>query len=403
MKILQVIQRFPPAVGGGEEVVFQLSKNLIKRGHEVTVATSNWLLDNDVPGISSSRINLKYPRHPLPAIENKDGIEILRFRPWFRLWSYTINLGLASFLLRHADDYDLIHAHYYMFTESDLAVLAALLKKRPSVLTHHRSLEMVNSLGPGYRFARGIYDRTLGRITLNSLSKLIVLTESMKNEFELMGVPSEKLKVIPNGVDLERFYSKEVPGAYFAKLGYPERVVLFVGRLESVKGPQFVIEAALQILNEFPNTKFIFVGEDWGYGKKLQKIASRLNIADQLLFVGRVSEEELIYFYNLANALVFPSIGEGFGMVAVESIACGTPTVLANADGLKDILNQIGGYGLDMSQNIADQIAKGVIDIFMNSNINEEMKAQRLKLEEHFSWPVIAHITENTYLEAIKG
>jgi glycosyltransferase involved in cell wall biosynthesis len=401
MKILQVIQRFPPAVGGGEEVVFQLCKALAKRGHDITVVTSNWLHDNDVPGISSSRINLQCSRCPLTSVETKDGIEIYRFGPWLRLWTYCINPGLAMFLFQHADDYDLIHAHYYMFLESDIAAMASALNHKPFVLTHHRSLALIGSQGTPYRIAKLTYDRTLGKFTINNARRIIVLTESMKREFMQIGVSEEKLKVIPNGVDFQRFNPKVVSESLAHERDSAEKIVLFVGRLERPKGAQYIVEAAPMIIKKFPNTKFIFVGEDWGYGQTLKEMGEKMGIMDKLVFAGRVVEERLIALYKIADVLVFPSIGEGFGMVAVESIACGTPVVLANADGLADILTNIGGYGLNMHQNLANQISEIVIEVFSNSNIKNEIACQRQRLKEKLDWTAIAQKTEEIYQEVV--
>lgn len=402
MKILQVIQRFPPAVGGGEEVVFQLSKALANRGHELTVATSNWLYDSDVPGISASRLNLRWPKYQLPFEESIDKIRIMRFKPWLRFWTYSLNPGLMSFLLNHANEYDIIHAHYLMFAESDIAALASRLSQKPFILTNHGSLKAIDLMGGAYRLARHMHNKTIGRLTLSQMSAIIVLDENMKYEFEQIGVSSEKIKFIPNGIDLLRFRQKKPSRNLSISLGCPDHVVLFVGRLEQVKGPQYLIEAVPLIISEFPNTKFIFVGEDWGYGRELISIAEKLNVKERLLFVGRITGEKLIDYYNIADVLVFLSLGGGFGQVALESIACCTPTVLIKDNDLLDILDPIGISSVDMHCEIASQIALSVIRFFSSPNIKTEMRIQRLKLEEKLGWQNIAKATEQVYWEAIK-
>ena len=401
MRVLQVIQRFPPAVGGGEEVVFQLSRELVRRGHHVTVATSNWLYDKDVPGLSLSRVNMRPPRYRLPPLEIIDGIEIRRFRPWFRLWSYAVNPGLAAFLLLRAGDFDLVHAHYYLFAESLIAAAACRLKRRPLVLTHHGSLAAVDSAGAGWRIARHTYDKTLGRFTLSAANSLIVLSSVVRDQFERIGVPSRKLSVIPNGVDLQRFRPRPRSQELLKRLGNPQRVALFVGRLEQAKGPQYLIEAAPLVLERFPDTTFVFAGEDWGYGGELARLGESLGVGHRLVFTGLAHGDEMVDLYSTADLLVFPSLGEGFGMVAVEGIACGTPAILADADGLRDVLSQVGGTPLDMGQDVPAQIARAVIEAFSRPGAESEVEAQMQRLRQGFCWPAIAERTEGVYMEAL--
>ncbi|MCJ7443252.1 MAG: glycosyltransferase family 4 protein [Methanotrichaceae archaeon] len=402
MKILQVIQRFPPAVGGGEEVVFQLCRALVRRGHEITVVTSNWLYDADIPGVSFSRINFAFPKHPLASEEYMDGVDIRRFRPWVRFWSYAMNPELIAFLIRYSSDYDIIHAHHYMFVESDIAALVSALRHKPFVLTHHRGLEAVDNVGLPYRFARSLYNGTIGKLTLGAVNKLIVLTEIMKKEFERIGVPQESLRVIPNGVDFHRFRPKSISEDLMRSLGNPERIVLFVGRLEKVKGPQYLIEAAPAIRKYYPDTKFVFIGEDWGYGRFLHELGEKLTVEKDLFFAGRVDDDQMADFYNIADVLVFPSIGEGFGLVVAECMACGTPAVFADSDGLKYILSQIGGHGLDMEENVVAQIIQAVNNIFANPNIKKDLDRKRKMLKRILDWSVIARKTEEVYLEALE-
>lgn len=403
MKILYVIQRFPPAVGGGEEVVFQLSRTLVKMGHQVTVATSNWLKDTDIPGISASRLNLRFPRYPLPSEEMKEGIRILRFRPYLRFWTYTFNPELATFLFNHLQEYDIVHAHSFMFAESDIAALASRLKHKPFVLTHHGSFAAVDSMGAAYSVARFVHERTIGRLTLNYLSRIIVLDEAMRREFEQTAVSQEKVRFIPNGINLQRFRPKMRSDDLLAKLGDVQRIILFVGRLEKAKGPHHLVESAPQILDKFPNTRFVFVGEDWGYERELVEMAERLKVKKYIFFAGRISEEELIDYYNIADALVVPSPSGGFVQVALEGIACGTPTIVIDSNDLLDVLDTSGIYGVDMKQNMPNQIADAIEDIFSKPNLKEETRKQRRILEQKLSWDSIAKRTETVYLEAIGG
>ncbi len=398
MRILQVVQRFPPAVGGGEQVVYQISKELVKRGHEVTVATSNWLLDNDIPGFSQSGVNIRTPRHPFPSQETNNGIEISRFKPYFRFWTYTANPSLVRFLQRNIGSFDVVHAHYYMFMESALSAFFARAESTPFVITIHRSSSILDVYPRIYRIGKKLYDATIGSLILSAASKIIVLVPQIRNEFLELGAPEGSLTVVPNGIDFERFASSRARTDK-ENLNSSERIVLFVGRLEKQKGPQHIIRAIPEICEYFPDTRFIFVGEDWGYRATLGNLCERLGVGEKCTFTGRISDYQLSRMYENADVFVLPAIGEGFGLVALESLYCGTPVILADSDSLSFILQEFGGYPLDMDSNIPEQIANHVMELFSNGSDRKSLLAARNKIESKYSWGPIARELERIYRE----
>lgn len=397
MKILQVIQRYPPAIGGGEEVVYQLSKELVKLGHDVTVVTSNWELDTDVIGISSSRINLKPTHNKLPNFEIIDGIKIYRYKPLLRLWSYAINFGMMKFLFDNIDEYDIVNSHYYLFIESDIVSFLSKIKKIPFILTIHRSFSAFEASNAIYLIFKKLYDLSMGKFTLNTAKKIIVLTPEIKDEFLNLGISEEKIIIIPNGIDLEIFSPRVKSEKIMEELGKPNKIVLSVGRLEKQKGMQYIIGAIPEICKVFPNTKFVFVGEDWGYKNELIRQSLEINVANKCIFTDNLEREKLVNLYVNADVFVLPAIGEGFGLVALESIACGTPVVLLDSDALKHILSEIGGNRLNKSKDISGQIAQYAIKIFQSPNIMVDVEKQRKILEKNYFWPAIVVKLESIY------
>jgi phosphatidyl-myo-inositol dimannoside synthase len=155
------------------------------------------------------------------------------------------------------------------------------------------------------------------------------------------GVALERTFVLPNCVDLDRFEPAERDAGLAARYGLgASRVLLTVGRLsadERYKGVDAVIEAMPRLLARFPDLKYLVVGG----GSDRSRLAARsvtLGVADRVVFAGRIAEAEKVAHYNLADAYVMPSFGEGFGIVLIEAAACGVPVIGSRADGSREAL-----------------------------------------------------------------
>jgi glycosyltransferase involved in cell wall biosynthesis len=395
MKVLQIIPRFLPTTGGSPIHVYKISKQLIKFGHDVTVVTTISMHNKDIKGFSTGRpFTLKTTCLILPKFEVADGIKIYRFKPIFLFWMHMINPSMFIFLLRNIHKYDAVHAHVYMGAESDMAAIICRLRKIPFIFTAH---DLLSTQCGTINLLKNLYDKTIGRYTLNTAKKLIALTQENKKQYELLGVPENKIVVIPNGVDYEKFDGLIKSKELLKSVGNPDKVILFVGRLLKYKGAQHIIKAIPEIINDYPNTKFIFVGEDQGYKKELIKLATDLDVFDKCVFTGRVNEKELLRYYSIADAFILPSTGEGFGLVALEAIVSGTPVILASTGGLKHIVSEIGGYPLDMTGDVPEQIAENVKKVFFDPDIKKEIEREKEVIKRDYTWKRVAEMTEKVY------
>ncbi len=393
MKILQVIQRYPPSVGGSQHVCYRLSKELTKLGHEVTVVTTSSLNNRDIIGLYAKGFNLKFVNNHLPDSSIEDNIEVFRFKPLFQILTRLFNPSLFLFLCKNLDKYDLIHAHCYTTSELDYCSLIMCLKgiNKPYIITAH---DVITPYKGVLGFLKDFYDKTIGRLSLNSANKLIALTTENLNQYTNLGINREKVAVIPNGIDfleINRNKAKIKKKRLYGK----NKVCLFVGRLVEYKGAQHIIMSAPKVLKKFPNTSFIFIGEDQGYKNILVEEAKRLNISDKCIFKGKVSNEELAEHYAMADVFILPSTGEGFGLTAVEAMHYGTPVILANEGGLKWILEEVGGYPINMKLNIKGQIANSILKIFTNNKRLTESK----DIKDRFDWSKVVKELERTYYE----
>jgi phosphatidyl-myo-inositol dimannoside synthase len=201
---------------------------------------------------------------------------------------------------------------------------------------------------------------------LKSVDSFIAVSRYSAERFATWSnVSNEQFFILPNCVDLNSF----VPEARDAKLveryGIRDnKLILTVGRIsaqERYKGFDEVIEVMPELLRRFPTLKYMIVGE-CDDRRRLEKKASELGLSRQIVFTGRISEQEKASHYCLADAYVMPSYGEGFGIVFLEAMACGVPVIGSKVDGSREALLD-GQLGCLVDPNIPDALVEALTDI----------------------------------------
>jgi len=198
-----------------------------------------------------------------------------------------------------------------------------------------------------------------------SIDRLIAVSELSTEKFcEWSRLPAAKAFVLPNCVDLDRFIPQPRDTALVRRYGLASsRVIMTLGRLESrerYKGFDEVLEAMPALVARFPDLKYLIVG-DGEDSERLHNKADQLGIHDRVVFAGRIPENEKVRHYNLADAYVMPSMGEGFGIVLIEAAACGIPVIGSNADGSREALLQ-GRLGRLIDPRDAQQLKDAIAE-----------------------------------------
>jgi glycosyltransferase involved in cell wall biosynthesis len=337
---------------------------------------------------------MRYSLPDLPSFEiNDDGVKVYRFKPRMAFYTALFTPGLARYLFEHIEDSDIVHVHGYLHAEPSIVTIIAKLKKKPFVLTAHDLIASYGGFSAAFKTAA---DVGFGRFVIRSAAALIALAPLNRQEYLDLGGRDEQIRIVPNGITRGDFENLEASAEILNDLNNPDRLVLFVGRLTQYKGAQYIVDAATDVLERYPSTKFVFIGQDDGYGAQLMRQATENGVSDACVFTGQVSDEKLRQFYASADAFVLPSTCEAFGMVALESIAAGTPVVLANSGGLSYILSEFGGYPLDMSADVANQIARAVKAVFAKGARNRSEKERQKALDE-YSWNSVASRLTKVY------
>ena len=387
MRILMLTWEYPPRVVGGiSRVVHDLSRVLLKDGHDVTVVTYK---DGDVP-----------------YFEDDKGVKVYRvdnfminpnnFIDWIMQMNFNM-IAKANEIIAKEGNFDVIHAHDWL-----VAYAAKTLKNSyniPIVSTIHATEAGRNS---------GIHDETQRYIndtewmlTYES-SEVIVNSNYMKGELQrLFGLPYEKINVVPNGVNLSLFNGVERDYNFRRRYAMDnEKIILFMGRLVYEKGIQHLIAAMPKILSGYHDTKLVICGKG-GMLEELQQQVRQMGIENKVYFAGYMQGKDVQKMYKAADISVFPSTYEPFGIVALEAMLSENPVVVSDIGGLNEIVehrvNGMKSY-CGNPNSIADSILELLYDHKLCADITKRAKN---KVRNEYNWSKIAQDTHFTYQKAI--
>ncbi len=387
MKILMLTWEYPPRIVGGiARVVYDLSHKLVKEGNEVTVVT--------------------YKEGDVPEFEDDKGVKVYRVENYmihpnnFTDWIMQLNFNLtakATQIINEEGKFDCIHAHDWLVAYSAKTLKDAY--QIPIVSTIHATESGRNS-GIHDDVQRYIND-TEWLLTYES-SEVIVNSNYMKRELQrLFGLPFEKINVIPNGINLTNFNGIERDYDFRRKYAMDnEKIILYIGRLVYEKGVQNLISAMPKIINGYNDTKLI-IGGKGGMYDELREQAKALGIENKVYFTGYLTSKEVQKMYKCADIAVFPSTYEPFGIVALEAMLAGVPTVVSDIGGLNEIVDH-GINGMKSYAGNANSIADSVLALLYNHQLCDNVvKNAKAKVKKEFNWDKITKDTFFTYEKAI--
>jgi D-inositol-3-phosphate glycosyltransferase len=390
--------------GGMNVYVRDLTRTLGALGVHVDVFTRSQ--DEHVPhvlhdlGYGNRVVHVKAGQEvPLPKQE------LLSFVPEF----FT---GIEEFTSIKDLEYDLIHSHYWL---SGLAAIE--LKQKwgvPFVHMFHTLGVMKQRVARPDEEVEGDYRLSGEKRVLQEADCIIAATPAEMAQIQwLYQTNTQKITIIPPGVDLSRFYpipadeAKEV-------IGVPpcDQMLLYVGRIEPLKGIDTLIEAIAYIrrnggFDELPFCLAVIGGEPELSADDMSTEMARLkdlchehDLDDLVTFLGKHAQDTLPYYYSAAEAVVVPSHYESFGMVALEAMACGTPVVASQVGGLAYLVQDgVTGYTVPFSdvKALADRLA----ELIKNPQLRDRLGLQAAAVAQEFSWEIVAKRILNLYQEAL--
>ncbi len=384
--------------GGMNVYVREMAREMGRLGYQVDVFTrsQNPHITRVVHlGRNARVIHLKAgPEEPLPKND------LLPHLPEF-------TSGVGQFAAEEGISYGLIHSHYWLSGR-----VGETLKQQWSVPMVH----MFHTLGilKNTRNRRKAEMESEERIGIEKgiMKSADVLVAPSPWEKERMisyyGADPEKIRVIPCGVDLTLF--RPIPQAKATRtLGLSRRkFVLFVGRIDAIKGIDLLIRAIDCLIKKSCLGKhdigLIIVGGDKDADpriethemQRLRKMVSRLNLEEEVAFWGAQRQDLLPLFYSAAEALILPSRYESFGMVALEAMGCGTPVIASRVGGLQYTV-QDGQNGLLFSEGNWKELAERIRDVIVSPDLKRNLGQAALRRAKKFNWPKVAKDVLSVY------
>ena len=383
MKILQVTNFFKPSweSGGPARACYEISKELVKRGHEVTVYTTDGF-----------KYRLNVPKNK-PVIV--DGIRVYYFRNLSSYLTRKFVLPLpyySPFIARkEIKNFDIIHLHEYRTFLNIVVSYYARKYKIPYVLQPRGSFPRFTK-----SFQKKFFDIVFGDQIIKNAKKIIATSKLEAEQFEF-AISNKKIVFIPNGINLEEFKNLPKKGEFRRKYGIKEteKIILYLGRIHKRKGLDLLVRVFSELQKKL-HIKLVIAGPDDGYLNYLKNLAKNLKVEKKVIFSGALFDRDKLEAYVDADIFVLPSKDkyESFGNVVLESLACGTPVIVTNNCGVSEYLNNEVSYIIEFDEK---QLSDALLNILTDEKKRIKMSEKARKFVRNFSWEKVVDRIERIY------
>jgi glycosyltransferase involved in cell wall biosynthesis len=361
--------------GGTAERTFQMSRFLARHPTRVTVLT----LDS---GCNVERVRALEPAavFAVPTLSN-------------RFFIPAITPGVLCRVRQLVEEADVIHLMNHWSMLNALVYLFARRSGKPYVVCPAGALPMFGRS----RWLKRTYNMMVGNAIVRNAAAWIAITRVEFPQFHAYGIPESAVTVIPNGVSAEDFPEADT-AAFLTRHGVPAgRIILFMGRLNPIKGPDLLLAAFLGIAMEFPDTQLVFAGPDGGMQDVLHRMAIEGRLDGRVHFLGHVSGADKVAAYRSAALLVVPSRQEAMSIVALEAGICGTPVLMTDACGFGEV------RAIDERMEVqasVEGLTAGLHALLADSGVLNTMSTPwREFITRRYAWDSLAPV----YLELYRG
>ena len=389
--------------GGMNVYVRDLTKELGRRGMHVDVFTRSQ--DEHVPhvlhdlGFGNRVVHIPAgPENPIPKHE------LVKYIPQF------VD-GIQRFAQDKGIEYDLLHSHYWL---SGLAAgaLSDMWMRAPIVHMFHTLGEMKNRVARNAVEREGSYRLDGERGTIARADRIIAATPAEKTQLEgLYKADGQKIVVIPPGVDTIHFYPIPADEArQFIGLTADAHMILFVGRIEPLKGVSTLIRAVaclrlknlkepvhLAVVGGDPDAAPAHLSEEMAH---LQRLCDELTVGKMVVFLGKRGQDTLPYYYSAADVVVMPSHYESFGMVALEAMACGTPVIASQVGGLAFLVKD-GKTGYTVPAEDHNALCEKLTCVLGDDTLRKKLGRNAADYARNYDWRKIVKQIIEVYQELV--
>lgn len=368
---------FLPNVGGTEELMYHYAKELIKKGHKVSVFVAN---------------ALKHKLANLKKEEYIDGICVKRFKfiplPYFPV--FFAPKMIPALLSVNADIFLV-----FGYTDSLLLILPYLIAKIKNIpVVSHPQSQPLRFFRPSLiqKIRACLFEWLIGVRMLKMADHILAVSDIEANFYRMLKI--QNVSVIYEGVSINPPVSEEVLSKFMSKYGLEgKRVLLMVARITKTKGHHFLIKSLPHIIQRIPNVKLVCVGEDWGYLKSCIELADKLHCRDKIIFTGLIDKVELSAAFKAAEIVISPSEYEGFGRIVLEAWAHTKPIIVSERVPIASLVIKKRG-GAVVKYGDVRNLAKAIIELLENPQLAREMGNNGYQFVNNLSWEKVVNKIE---------
>src|SRR5205809_637614 len=375
------------AYGGIPRLAHSLTRGLARRGHQVTVCTTD-ACDESTRVPSGERQVDGVEWRVFPNLSNRLAYHLQLFLP----------LGLGNYLKRHAGTFDVAHLHACRNVPGALAAHHLRRTGVPYVLAPNGTAPRIERR----RLAKHAFDVVAGRRILAGAARVLAVSEAERRQLSELGVARGAIRVIPNPVDLDELASPVTPGTFRRRLALPcGPLVLFLGKLTPRKRLDVLTLGFARVRRS--DASLVIAGNDMGAGGEARSLVRALGLERRTFFTGLLRAEQRLEALADADVLVYPSQHEIFGLVPLESLLSGTPVIVADYSGCGEIVRAAGG-GQVVPLGDADALARAIESVLKDPTAwRAAAAAAAVRVRAAYGDSVVCSQIEALYGELVAG
>jgi len=383
MQILTALTYYRPHTSGLTIYAERLARAFALRGHEVTILTS------------------QYDRQ-LPLHENMDGVTVVRIPPLMRVSKGLLMPAMPVKAWRLARSADVINLHVPQLDAAYIAWFGKLMHK-PVVLTYHCDMRLPKGL---IHAVANLVSHTANQVAAWGSDNIVSLTRDYVEHSSYLTHYLKKVRVLDALVEMAPASEADMQ-AFRQKFGIQagQRIIGMAARLATEKGVEYLVQALPQVLEHIPQARVLFVGSyknvvgEKEYADRVLPLIAGLK--DHWSMLGYLSPTELTAFFKTCEVLVMPSLNstEGFGLVQVEAMSCGTPVVATDLPGVRVPVTSSGmGRIVPVADSVA--IAQAILEILAEP---ERFHGNSIEISHKYSPDVVASGYEELFNDILQG
>lgn len=377
MNILQVIPYFAFTRGGDVNVCYNLTKEFTKMGHKVTILTTTF----------------DYNREDTDSIAN---LTMVPIEYEFNLALFIYSPKMEKWLDENIEKYDIIHLHELRSYQNNIVTKYAKKHDIPYVLQPHASTpKNVNK-----SFIKHAYDFVYGNRIMKNAAITIAVSQEEAYYDRLMN--AKDVRVVYNGMNLEEFENLPPKGTFKDKNDIKSPYILYLGRIDELKGIDYIIEAFARLPQEYSDYRLVIAGKITDYKKKLDKIIRENKVENRVMFTGFVKEEDKISIYHDAELFVNPVMYMGGVSITVfESLLSNTPVIVTRESG--ELVEKMDA-GSIVEYGDVESLKNEMIRSLEDKTLTQKQVSNAQKyIRENLDWKNVSEKILDIYMEAAGG